>query len=199
MNFDFFKECRMESPVLQEMYGDIFNDLEEAERRYRKKPRECGVLLRGTAEKICRVYNLYYEVGCPEEASLEEFLCYTDRDEHNAMVSRFLSAVRREQRDRLNRLRVLGDDCILGEKGPDLGMTLEDRMSQNAKHMMETMMEAIKDMCVQINKRDDVYDEFFSEEGLPENCAEGAVESDLEKGRAAKKKTLLGRIFGNSR
>ena len=74
-------------------------------------------------------------------------MCYTDDDAHNVMVSRFLSVVRKEQRDRLTKLRVLGDDCILGEAGPDQGMSFEDRMSQNAKRMMETMMDVTKDRC----------------------------------------------------
>lgn len=30
---------------------------------------------------------------------------------------------------------------------------------------MEIMMEVTKDMCERINKRDDVFDEFFLEEG----------------------------------
>ena len=64
-----------------------------------------------------------------------------------------MSVVRKEQRDRLNKLRVLGDDCIWGEEAPDQGMTLKDRMGQNARHMMETMMEVTKDMCEKINKR----------------------------------------------
>lgn len=198
MNFDFLKECRMESPRLQEMYEDIFKDLETAEWKYWEEPQECGIILRGTAEKICRVYNIYYEVGCPKAASLEEFLCYTDQDEHNAMVSRFLSAVRGEQRDRLNKLRVLGNDCILGREGPDLGMTFEDRMSQNARHMMETMMETIKEMCGQINKRDDVCDKTFSEDALPESRKDRLAEMGQE-GSKEKKKSLLGRIFRNRR
>ncbi len=49
-------------------------------------------------------------------------------------------------------------------------MTFEDRMGQNARHMMETMMEVTKDMCEKINKRDDVFDEFF----LP-GCATGSA------------------------
>lgn len=196
MNFDFLGECRMESDQQQNLYGEIQADLAEAESLYWKNPRECGVIVRGVAEKVCRLYNLYYEIGCPAEASLEEFLCYTDEDAHNAMVSRFLSAVRREQRDRLNHLRVWGDDCILGREAPDQGMTFENRMSLNAKHMMETVMEVCKEMCGQINRRDDVRDRYFQEEGLP-----GYEERMLAKEEEERKKrrSLLGRIFGNAR
>lgn len=167
MNFEFLKECRHTSPELQTMYEALSENLEKAEWCYWEKPRESGMLLRACAEQICRIYNAYYDAGFPENTSLEEFLCYTDNDAHNAMVSRFLSVVRKEQRDRLTRLRVLGDDCILGEDGPDQGMRLEDRMAQNAKRMMETMMDVTKEMCEKINKREDVFDEFFLEEALP--------------------------------
>ena len=75
---------------------------------------QSGILFRKTAERICRVYNDYYEIGFPEGTLLEEFLCYTDKEEHNVLVSRFFSMVK-DQRDRLNKLRVLGDDCICWE------------------------------------------------------------------------------------
>lgn len=191
MNFEFLKECRMESPKLQEMYETISEELERAEWCYWKNPQECGIILRGTAERICRVYNAYYQVGCPAEISLEGFLCYTDDDGHNAMVSRFLSVVRKEQRDRLNKLRVLGDDCVLGENAPDQGMTFEDRMSQNAKRMMDTMMEVLKDMCGKINKRDDIQDRSFSEEALPEQ-KEQTVEEESEEQKTEEKKSWFG-------
>lgn len=189
MNFGFLKECRLESAKLSAMYEAVSQNLEEAQQCYRRKPRECGIILRETAEQICRIYNTFYEVGFSEETSLEGFLCYTDNDAHNVMVSRFLSVVRKEQRDRLTKLRVLGDDCILGAEGPDRGMTLEDRMSQNAKRMMETMMETTKDMCRKINKRDDVSDEVFSEEELPvlpEELRSGELEGTVEEKESAK-------------
>lgn len=194
MNFDFLKECEMESPELQELYDSISAELEKAEWKYWRNPQECGVILRGVAEKICRVYNFYYEIGCPQTYSLEEFLCYTDDDAHNALVSRFLSTVRKEQRDRLNKLRVLGDDCIWGEDAPDRGMTFDDRMSQNAKKMMETVMEVLKEMCEKINKRDDVHDEFFLEIGLPEKKEDVLAEKE-EEAKAPEKKSWLGRLF----
>ena len=66
---------------------------------------QSGILFRKTAERICRFYNDYYEIGFPEGTLLEEFLCYTDKEEHNVLVSRFFSTVK-DQRDRLNKLRV---------------------------------------------------------------------------------------------
>ena len=94
-------------------------------------------------------------------------MCYTDSDEHNVMVSYFLSSVRKEQRDRLNKLRVLGDDCISGTEGPDRGMRYEDRMAQNAGKMLDIMMEVIKEMCRKINGRTDVDDYWVYEDRLP--------------------------------
>ena len=124
MNFEFIRECRLESDELQAMYDNVLQELERAEHYYWRKPQECGIILRQTTERICRIYNTYYQIGYPGNASLEEFLCYTDENEHNVMVSRFLSVVRKEQRDRLNKLRVLGDDCIWGEEAPDQGLSL---------------------------------------------------------------------------
>ena len=109
MNFEFIRECRLESDELQAMYDNVLQELERAEHYYWRKPQECGIILRQTTERICRIYNTYYQIGYPQNASLEEFLCYTDENEHNVMVSRFLSVVRKEQRDRLNKLRVLCD------------------------------------------------------------------------------------------
>ncbi|MBO5069035.1 MAG: hypothetical protein J6C37_01530 [Roseburia sp.] len=168
MNFGFFRECGMEQPKLQKLYIAISKDLEQAEWHYRENPQKCGVLLREAAEKICRLYSLYYDIGFREGTPLEQFLCYTENDEHNAMVSHFLSVVRREQRDRLNKLRVLGDDCIWGEEVPNQGMSFEERMSQNAKRMMGTMMEVLKVMCSKIGGRTDLDGLTFSEDALPE-------------------------------
>ncbi|MCI5874739.1 MAG: hypothetical protein PUJ55_13825 [Clostridiales bacterium] len=194
MNFDFLKECKLESPELQGMYDTISAELEKAEWKYWRNPQECGVILRGVAEKICRVYNLYYEIGCPKMYSLEEFLCYTDDEAHNALVSRFLSTVRKEQRDRLNKLRMLGDDCIWGENAPVRGMSFDDRMAQNAKKMMETVMEVLKEMCEKINKRDDVYDEFFLEIGLPEKREDVLAERENQR-KTTEKKSWFGRLL----
>lgn len=181
MNFDFLRECRPEEPELQRLYEQIAAELERAEQKYWDRPEECGIILRGVAEKICRIYNLHYEIGCPMTYSLEEFLCYTDKEEHNAMVSRFLSAVRKEQRDRLNKLRVLGDDCIWGENAPNRGMTYEDRMAQNAKRMMETMVELTKEMCEKINKCEELQEIDFTEPDRPEHGKTQLVHGEEQK------------------
>lgn len=166
MNFDFLKECQSGTEELCGLLDAVRQDLEAAEQCYFQSPRESGVFLRRAAEKICAIYNTYYELGFPAETSLEGFLCYTGEEAHNAAVSRFLSAVRKEQRDRLNKLRVLGDDCMGGEAAPDRGMALSDRMAQNARRMMETVMEVLKELCQKVYKRETAADIFFSEERM---------------------------------
>ena len=166
MNFDFLKECQSGTEELCGLLDAVREDLEAAEQCYFQSPRESGIFLRRAAEKICLIYNAYYELGFPAETSLEGFLCYTGEEAHNASVSRFLSAVRKEQRDRLNKLRVLGDDCMGGEAAPDRGMAFSDRMAQNARRMMETVMEVLKELCQKVYKRETASDIFFSEERM---------------------------------
>ena len=105
MNFDFMMECEIKDPKIKAAYDEIYKELVDAEAHYWKEPQQSGILFRKTAERICRFYNDYYEIGFPEGTLLEEFLCYTDKEEHNVLVSRFFSMVK-DQRDRLNKLRV---------------------------------------------------------------------------------------------
>ena len=103
MNFDFMMECEIKDPKIKAAYDEIYKELVDAEAHYWKEPQQSGILFRKTAERICRFYNDYYEIGFPEGTLLEEFLCYTDKEEHNVLVSRFFSMVK-DQRDRLNKL-----------------------------------------------------------------------------------------------
>jgi len=61
MNFEFIRECRLESDELQTMYDNVLQELERAEHYYWRKPQECGIILRQTTERICRIYNTYYQ------------------------------------------------------------------------------------------------------------------------------------------
>lgn len=99
MNFEFIRECRLESDELRAMYDNVLQELERAEHIIGENRRNAASFCAQTTERICRIYNTYYQIGYPGNASLEEFLCYTDENEHNVMVSRFLSVVRKEQRD----------------------------------------------------------------------------------------------------
>ena len=88
MNFDFMMECEIKDPKIKAAYDEIYKELVDAEAHYWKEPQQSGILFRKTAERICRFYNDYYEIGFPEGTLLEEFLCYTDKEEHNVLVSR---------------------------------------------------------------------------------------------------------------
>lgn len=193
MNFTFMTDGEFPNEDMRTAYEEIEKELEKAEALYWKKPQQCGVLLRKTAEKICRLYNCHYSIGFPNQSSLEEFLCYTDNNEHNVLVSRFLSVVRKDQRDRLNRLRAIGDDCIWGEEGPNRGMELNDRMAQDAQKMMDTMMEVIKSMCTKLNGRTDVNEYYFYENEVP-----GFSGSDDRFPKPPEpKKSFLARLFSH--
>ena len=98
-------------------------------------------------------------------------------------MSRFLAWSR--IRDRLNKLRVLGDDCIWGEEGPDRGMEFCDRMAQDAEKMADAMMEVIKDMCRHFNGRTDVDDRLFYIDWVPDYS-----EEEISEKRRGKKRRL---------
>lgn len=167
MNFNFLRQCEIEEEWMRDAYTKIAGLLEDAEQVYWDDPQKCGVLLREAAEQICRIYDGYYKIGFRPDTTLEEFLCYTEDDRHNAMVSRFLSVVRKEQRDRLIRLRVLGDDCIWGAETNERDSVFHDRMSQDAKRMMEAMVETLKTMCCKINGQEGLENLRFDESALP--------------------------------
>lgn len=196
MNYSFMMEGEFPDETVRTAYAQIERELEEAERMYWGEPRECGITLRNISEDICRFYNDYYSIGFPAETTLEEFLCYKERESHDVMVSRFLSCVRKEQRDRLNKLRVIGDDCLLGESGPDRGMRYEDRMLQNAERMLDTMMEVIKEMCRKINGRTDVEEYCVYEEKLPGYCEKQGRFMQEEK---TEKASIFSKLFSKKK
>ena len=197
MNYLFMLEGEFPDEMVETAYERIEGMLEEAERLYRQHPRECGMKLRETAETICNFYNEYYKIGFPENSDMELYLCYTGEEKHNVMVSRFLSSVRKEQRDRLNRLRILGDDCISGKEGNDRGMRYEDRMTQNAEKMLDTMMEIVKEMCRSINGRTDVEDYWVYEEKLTGDMETEEVSSQEKE--PEKKKSIWARMFSRKK
>ena len=196
MNFDFMMECEIKDPKIKAAYDEIYKELVDAEAHYWKEPQQSGILFRKTAERICRFYNDYYEIGFPEGTLLEEFLCYTDKEEHNVLVSRFFSMVK-DQRDRLNKLRVLGDDfhhgiChllrILRHTVTKLHSAVRSLFSPDA------MMEVIKDMCRHFNGRTDVDDRLFYIDWVPDY----SEEERFPKKEEVKKRRLsiFSRFFG---
>lgn len=168
INFEFFKECENEDSFLQRKYDEIFQLLERAEEQYWEQPIACAKSLRKISEDVCHVYNHFYKVGIEDEAPMESYLCYGDEDEHNRCVSFFFSAVRNEQRNRLNEVRTLADQCIYLEDHDTEREKSGDTIAIDVKQMMITTMAILKELCVTVNSRDDVSDYFFVEESIPQ-------------------------------
>ena len=202
MNFDYIKEAEPKNEELAERYEALYRHLEHAEELYWEKPQSCGVLLRKAAEEICKIYNCNYEIGFPESAVLEDYLCYTGEDAHNAMVSRFLSVVRQEQRDRLEWLRVWGDECASLEQNPQEIQKSDDKLYLDTKKMMFAMLEATKEMCTRIDHMENLEQWIFEENILPgyktqEELDQIEEERKLqEKKQKKKKKSFLEVFFG---
>ncbi len=192
MYFEFVKEAAAETEdELAEQYQALYSNLEKAEQLYWKKPQQSGMMLRKAAEKVCRIYNRYYKIGFAEDALLEAFLCYTGDDNHNAMVSRFLSTVRQEQRDHLEWLRVWGDECIFMEANPDEIACSGDKLYLNVKKMMSAMLYVTENMCTKINHMEFTERQIFDDSRLPDYPLE---EAELQK-KAGWKKGLFATLF----
>lgn len=201
MNFDFIKDAEPSTEELKQLYDSLYANLEEAEQVYWEKPQKCGMLLRKATEKICRIYNGYYEIHFPESATLEEYLCYTRDDDHNAMVSRFLSVVRKEQRDRLEWLRVWGDECVFMEENPDQIRHNADKLYLNVKKMMVYMMEVTKEMCTRIDHMESLQGRSFVDTILPGYQSEEeleALEEQRQKEQKKQKKGFWSSLFGKT-
>lgn len=159
------------------------------------------MMLRRATEKICRIYNGYYEIHFPESATLEDYLCYTGDDDHNAMVSRFLSVVRKEQRDRLEWLRVWGDECVFMEENPDQIRHNADKLYLNVKKMMVYMMEATKEMCLRIDHMENLQGRSFADDILPGYQSEEELEAleeqwQKEQRKKEQRKSFWSSLFG---
>ena len=152
------------------------------------------MMLRRATEKICRIYNGYYEIHFPESATLEDYLCYTGDDDHNAMVSRFLSVVRKEQRDRLEWLRVWGDECVFMEENPDQIRHNADKLYLNVKKMMVYMMEATKEMCLRIDHMENLQGRSFADDILPGYQSEEELEALEEQRQKEQRKSSMSKI-----
>lgn len=167
MNFDYIMNVEPKTAELAELYKALYFDIEKAENLYWSEPQKSGLLLRKATEKICQIYNSYYEIGFSKNTMLEDYLCYTAENEHNVMVSRFLSSVRTEQRDRLEWLRVLGDECIFMDANPEKITQSEDKLYLNVKKMMFHMSEVTREMCVRIDGMENLEKIIFDETILP--------------------------------
>lgn len=200
MNFDYLKDAEPNTEELKNLYEALYSHLEKAEEVYWSKPQKCGMLLRKAAGEICRIYNTYYDIGFPESATLEDYLCYTKEDAHNVMVSRFLSVIRKEQRDHLEWLRVWGDECIFLEENPDEIRHESDKLYLNVKKMMVSMLIVTKEMCQKLNHMENLEQYVFEDTILPGYQTEEEIEQMEEEKKLQekkqKKKSFLAAFFG---
>lgn len=192
MNFDYIKDAEPETEELKNLYASLYKKLETAENTYWSKPQKCGMALRRAAENICHIYNSYYKIGFPESVPLEDYLCYTSNEEHNVMVSRFLSVVRTEQRDRLEWLRVWGDECIFMDENPEELQKNPDKIYINAKKMMVHMLMVTREMCEKIDGMKGIEDRGFEEAELPGYLSPAESENGEKEGKKEKWKIGIG-------
>lgn len=194
MNFEYILNAEPKSEELAELYQTLYKTIEKAEKLYWNEPQKSGMLLRRAAKKICQIYNCYYEIGFAKSALLEDYLCYTEDDAHNVLVSRFLSSVRQEQRDRLEWLRVWGDECIFMEENPEEIAKCEDKLYLNVKKMMTHMIDATREMCERLNGMKDLADRVFDEKILPGYLTE-EERMELEEKRKKEEKWRVFSFF----
>lgn len=187
MNFDYILNAKPKNEELSALYQALYKDIEQAEKLYWNEPQKSGMLLRKATKKICQIYNCYYEIGFARNVLLEDYLCYTEDDKHNVLVSRFLSSVRKEQRDRLEWLRVWGDECIFMEANPEEIAKSEDRLYLNVKKMMAHMIEATREMCERLDNMEGLEKKFFDERILPGYLTEEEL-MELEEKRKKEEK-----------
>lgn len=167
MNFEFWKECKNQDQKIQQYYDHIANVLIEAENCYWAKPVECALLLQKAARDICQVYNYFFELGFPEEAELTELLCYSGDDAHDKKVSKFLCAVSDDQRNQLNLIRAMGEECVFLGAELKASVAQDDKLYLNVKKMMIAMLDCLKHLLLAIEGRTDVEALIFEEDEVP--------------------------------
>lgn len=191
MNFDYIQDAKPETEELKNLYASLYRDLEEAEAVYWSDLKKCAMLLRQVAEKVCHVYNSYYTVGYPEGNTLESYLCYTDDEENNVMVSRFLSVVRTEQRDRLEWIRVWGDECAQMDVSSEMSRENADKLYLNVKKMMVYILDVTREMCEKIDHMEELDGWIFEEDLLPGYLSEEERKKQEKKQDKENKKSIF--------
>lgn len=167
MNFEFWKECKSQHERFRPYYEKMSDLLMEAENCYWESPVKCSQLLQIAAKEICQVYNHFFELDFAEEASLTEMLCYSGDDEHDKKVSKFLCAVSDQQRNQLNQIRVLGEECVFLEANPEHRDAQADKLYLNVKKMMIAMMDCLKHLLLLVEERVDEDELEFDEDKVP--------------------------------
>ena len=134
---------------------------------------------------------------------LEGYLCYTGEEAHNVMVSRFLSVVRKEQRDHLEWLRVWGDECIFMDENPHEISRSQDKLYLNVKKMMTAMLNVTREMCEKIDRMEQLEKTTFDDTALPGYQSEEELEELLwqqeEEARKERRKNFFARLLGKEK
>ncbi len=167
MNFEFWNECKSQDEQVQQHYDKMSKFLTAAEQDYWQKPVRCAMQLEKAAREICLVYNHVYELEFSEEAGLPDMLCYSGDDVHDAKVSKFLCAVSDEQRNQLNQIRALGEECIFLEENPQHRDAQDDKLYLNVKKMMIAMMNCLEHLLLAVERRTDFEHLEFDEDEVP--------------------------------
>ena len=216
MNFDYIKEAEPSTDDLRQLYDSLYQNLEKAEELYWTKPQRCGMMLRRATEKICRIYNGYYEIHFPESATLEDYLCYTGDDDHNAMVSRlsckklviFICITPDRKNGHARNFHacplynfslassVERRKCLLMEENPDQIRHNADKLYLNVKKMMVYMMEATKEMCLRIDHMENLQGRSFADDILPGYQSEEELEALEEQRQKEQRKSFWSSLFG---
>ena len=176
MYFEFIKDTAPQTEELKALHDSLYENLRKAEELYWNAPQKSGMLMRKATEKVCKIYNRYYEIGFPENILLEDYLCYTGDEHHNMMVSRFLSVVRKEQRDYLEWLRVWGDECVFMDENPHEIERSQDKLYLNVKKMMSAMLNVTREMCEKIDHMEGLGKTGFDDTKLPGYRSEEELE-----------------------
>jgi hypothetical protein len=104
--------------------------------------------------------------------------------------------VRKEQRDRLEWLRVWGDECVFMEENPDQIRHNADKLYLNVKKMMVYMMEATKEMCLRIDHMENLQGRSFADDILPGYQSEEELEALEEQRQKEQRKSFWSSLFG---
>ena len=118
------------------------------------------------------------------------------RGAHPALRCDEENVVRKEQRDRLEWLRVWGDECVFMEENPDQIRHNADKLYLNVKKMMVYMMEATKEMCLRIDHMENLQGRSFADDILPGYQSEEELEALEEQRQKEQRKSFWSSLFG---
>ncbi|MFR4126313.1 MAG: hypothetical protein ACLT08_00805 [Roseburia inulinivorans] len=196
MNFDYIKEAEPSTDDLRQLYDSLYQNLEKAEELYWTKPQRCGMMRAGQRKRsavfiMAIMKSIFRRVLRWKIISvIQEMMIIMP------WSAVFLSVVRKEQRDRLEWLRVWGDECVFMEENPDQIRHNADKLYLNVKKMMVYMMEATKEMCLRIDHMENLQGRSFADDILPGYQSEEELEALEEQRQKEQRKSFWSSLFG---